>query len=128
MTVYRNCQRHQTAFHTFHLHHQVNVNKVVNYKEWEDLKMLFLNFTTIEKTVTEVLEPSLQLNLQVRTFSFGVLFVTFIFTQITSPVYQFFNIEYRVTQVACNIFIFYFYKIIIILALIIQNGNIQQKM
>ncbi|KAJ8937871.1 hypothetical protein NQ314_011674 [Rhamnusium bicolor] len=61
---YRNCQRDQPVYQTFHLHSQMNVNKITNYKEWNDMKLLFSNFTVGESSL-EILGPTLQLNLQV---------------------------------------------------------------
>ncbi|XP_018569724.1 prominin-2, partial [Anoplophora glabripennis] len=82
--VLRNCQRNQPVYHTFHLYNKINVNTVTNHKEWDDMKLLFSNFTAQESNL-EILGPSLQLNLQILS-SLTSTNLTTHRTQLTTPI------------------------------------------
>ncbi|XP_057652213.1 prominin-1 isoform X2 [Diorhabda carinulata] len=61
--VLKHCQMDYTVYQTFHLNNTINIDEIVNYKQWEDLTVLFTNFTK-GKCNLEILNPILQLNLQ----------------------------------------------------------------
>nr|CAH7736648.1 unnamed protein product [Callosobruchus chinensis] len=61
--VLKNCQRDQSAYRSFNLHNQLNVDKLFKVDEWAALKDLLNNFTAT-KCSLEILGPSLRLNLQ----------------------------------------------------------------
>ncbi|XP_050514518.1 prominin-1 isoform X4 [Diabrotica virgifera virgifera] len=59
----KQCQRDYPVYQTFHLNNTINIDNIVNYKQWEDLTVLFSNLSHGECSL-EILSPSLQLNLQ----------------------------------------------------------------
>ncbi|CAG9864095.1 unnamed protein product [Phyllotreta striolata] len=61
--VLKQCQRYSTAYRTFRLNNTIDINRIVNYKVWDDLNELFSNFTEQEFPL-EILSPSLQITLQ----------------------------------------------------------------
>ncbi|KAJ8939547.1 hypothetical protein NQ318_011331 [Aromia moschata] len=79
-----NCQRNQPVYPTFHLYNQLNISKVMNYKEWEGLKPLWSNFT-VGQNGLQILGPSLQLNLQMLS-SITTANFTSLRLQLSAPV------------------------------------------
>ncbi|XP_049820384.1 prominin-1 isoform X2 [Aethina tumida] len=69
--VLRSCQKDEVAYNTFHLHNQMDIDKVINYHSWDDLQSLLANFS-LGNTNVEILSPALQLNLQVLSTTSNV--------------------------------------------------------
>ncbi|KAJ8922086.1 hypothetical protein NQ315_008727 [Exocentrus adspersus] len=82
--VLKNCERDQPVYQIFRLYNQIDVNKVTNHREWEDLKRLFSNFTAEENSL-EILGPALQLNLQILSSLTATANLTTHRTQISVP-------------------------------------------
>ncbi|XP_076275431.1 prominin isoform X3 [Rhynchophorus ferrugineus] len=61
--VLRKCQRDNTAYRTFHLKHHFNLDAILNYKNWKDLRDIFDDMT-LSKINIELFSTELESNLQ----------------------------------------------------------------